>query len=135
VEAIAKALCKNVSLTYLNLAGNNITSSYGILSEALCKNTRLTSLDLHNNRPTTLDLKLLAKALSKNTTLTDLNLNSNHISTTEGKKSIDKRAEDIKERIMIIGEVKYRKYQPNYSRQRTVLGLGQLLVAHWLQGQ
>ncbi|CAG8838888.1 764_t:CDS:1, partial [Cetraspora pellucida] len=49
-KALAEALCKNNTLTNLNLQHNNLGESAGkALAEALCENTTLTNLNLQYN--------------------------------------------------------------------------------------
>ncbi|RIB30296.1 hypothetical protein C2G38_2238357 [Gigaspora rosea] len=86
VKMLADALCKNSTLTYLNLYGNNLGSEGGkALAGALCKNSTLTSLNLGCNKLGSEGGKALADALCKNSTLTCLDLSENELGFGEGK--------------------------------------------------
>ncbi|RIB02804.1 hypothetical protein C2G38_2049782 [Gigaspora rosea] len=86
----AKLLCKNTTLTYLNLRLNNLGSEGGkALANALCLNSTLTSLDLSYNNLGSEGGKALAVALCKNSTLKDLNLGFNNFGAEGGKALAD----------------------------------------------
>ncbi|RIB27376.1 hypothetical protein C2G38_2240161 [Gigaspora rosea] len=85
-KALADALCKNSTLTYLELGNNNLGSEGGkALTDALCKNSTLTSLELGDNNLGSEGGKALANALYKNATLTSLNLGFNNLGSEGGK--------------------------------------------------
>ncbi|RIB06810.1 hypothetical protein C2G38_2216148 [Gigaspora rosea] len=100
-KLLAKFLCKNTTLTSLNLCNNNLGSEEGkTLADVLCKNTILTSLNLVWNNLDSEVGKALADALCKNITLTSLDqkeekhwqifeLNSNEVGPEEGKALAD----------------------------------------------
>ncbi|RIB22058.1 hypothetical protein C2G38_1034344 [Gigaspora rosea] len=89
-KALADVLCKNTILTSLNLSKNNLGSKGGkALADALCKNTTLTSLNLSKNNLGSKGGKALADALCKNITLTSLNLSVNKIGSKGGKALAD----------------------------------------------
>ncbi|KAF0496460.1 kinase-like protein [Gigaspora margarita] len=74
-ESRIEALCKNSTLTSLNLENNKLGSEGGkALADALCNNSMLTSLNLYWNKLGFEGGKVLADALCKNSILTSLNL-------------------------------------------------------------
>ncbi|RIB14454.1 hypothetical protein C2G38_2040175 [Gigaspora rosea] len=78
IALYADALCKNTTLTSLELLGEGLSSEDVIaLTNALCKNVTLSSLKLtHYMIESPKDVKVLFNALCKNTTLTSFNLES-----------------------------------------------------------
>ncbi|RIB28430.1 hypothetical protein C2G38_2239516 [Gigaspora rosea] len=83
-KALVNALCKNTTLTFLNLSYNYIDPEGGkSIGNALCKNIALTSLNLSNNNIRSEGGKALTKALYENTTLTSLNVSYNNIGCVE----------------------------------------------------
>ncbi|KAF0529908.1 kinase-like protein [Gigaspora margarita] len=79
-KALADTLCKNSTLTKLNLRYNKLGSEGGkALADALCKNFTLTSLNLENNNLDSEGGKALADALCKNSMLTELYIYENNI--------------------------------------------------------
>ncbi|RIB19594.1 hypothetical protein C2G38_2245063 [Gigaspora rosea] len=78
VALYADALCKNTTLTSLELIGEELYSEDVIaLANALCKNVTLSSLKLtHFVIESPKDAKVLFNVLCKNTTLTSFNLES-----------------------------------------------------------
>ena len=78
---LASALCNNISLKKLSLSHNPIGGVEGVtaLATALVKNKTLTWLELRNCYITGQGASELATALCKNSTLNNLNLNGNPI--------------------------------------------------------
>jgi Ran GTPase-activating protein (RanGAP) involved in mRNA processing and transport len=86
IIAIANALCKNESITELDLEHNKIgLNGVRELSKALCVNTTLKILNLEHNKLDKYGVYEIVGALRNNNTLTLLNIGCNDISEKEEK--------------------------------------------------
>ena len=90
-SALARALCFNCTLTYLDLSRNNINNSgAAALGDALLTNRTLTELYLEDNNIGKIGVVALGKALESNRTLTHLNLHGNRGIGNSGAAAIAK---------------------------------------------
>ncbi len=83
-DAIAKALCENTTLTYLDIRRNHIENFTGQFGKMLEKNNTIRSLDIGYNILGEAGGKSIIEAICINTTLTSLNLEFNNLDSKTG---------------------------------------------------
>ena len=83
-NAIAKALCENTTLTYLDIRRNHIENFAGQFGKMLEKNNTIRSLDIGYNILGEAGGKSIIEAMCINTTLTSLNLEFNNLDSKIG---------------------------------------------------